>query len=157
MPHGYVHENLTEVPLERAQNLILRCLEYFERALDGFDPTTAVFNFPYNASSPAIEEWLGDRVMAFRTGYARINPLPRSGLKKLICHSHGPDNMDAFLEQQVDRFLASAGGWLIFNTHGLDGEGWGPLSSAGLDRLLGRLTAVDHVLVTPTGRALAGL
>lgn len=155
MPHGYVHRNLMEVPLQQARDLISRCLDYFSDTLNGFDPLQAIFNFPYNASSLAIEEWLADQVKAFRTGYAQINPLPHAGQKKLICSSHGPGNIDAFLTREIDRFLASTGGWLIFNAHGLDDEGWGPLSSSCLDGLLAKLTALESVLVIPTGQALA--
>ena len=157
MPHGYSHSNLAKLPLESAKDLILRCLDYFSTALNGFDPSQAVFNFPYNASTPAIERWLTNEVLAFRTGFAQVNPLPHVGQKKLICSSHGPGNIDAFLTQEIDRFVASAGGWLIFNAHGLDGEGWGPLSSACLDNLLARLTSIETIEVTPAGYALANL
>lgn len=157
MPHGYKHQNLTEVPLQDAKDLIMRCLDYFNEALDGFEPEEAIFNFPYNASNPAIEEWLADQVKAFRTGYAQINALPHVGQKKLICSSHGPGNIDTFLTQEINRFLASSGGWLIFNTHGLDEEGWGPLSASHLGRLLSELKAREDVLVIPTGRALANV
>ena len=117
-------------------------------------PSEAIFNFPYNASNPAIEEWLAVQVKAFRTGYAQINALPHVGQKKLICSSHGPGNIDAFLTKEINRFLASPGGWLIFNAHGLDEEGWGPLSASHLDSLLLELKAIENVLVIPTGRAL---
>lgn len=157
MPHGYRHQNLTEVPLQVAKDLILRCLDYFSEALNGFEPEQAIFNFPYNASTPAIEEWLADQVKAFRTGYAQINALPHAGQKKLICSSYGPGNIDTFLSEEINRFLASPGGWLIFNAHGLDEEGWGPLSASHLDGLLSELKALDEVLVIPTGRALANV
>jgi 16S rRNA A1518/A1519 N6-dimethyltransferase RsmA/KsgA/DIM1 with predicted DNA glycosylase/AP lyase activity len=62
--------------------LITRCLDYFSEALTGFEPEQAIFNFPYNASTPAIEEWLADKVMAFRTGSAQINALPHAGQKR---------------------------------------------------------------------------
>ncbi|MXW82319.1 MAG: polysaccharide deacetylase family protein [Rhodothermaceae bacterium] len=155
MPHGYKHRNLTEVPLQVAKDLIMRCLDYFSEALNGFDAKEAIFNFPYNASNPDIEEWLADQVRAFRTGYAQINALPHAGQKKLICSSHGPGNIDAFLSEEIDRFIASPGGWLIINAHGLDGEGWGPLSASHLDGLLFELKAIEKVLVIPSGRALA--
>ncbi|MDE2730095.1 MAG: polysaccharide deacetylase family protein [Bacteroidota bacterium] len=157
MPHGYSHLNLTELSFERATDQILRCLDYFTATLEGFDPAQAVFNFPYNASTPELEAWLGDQVLAFRTGYAQINPLPHAGQKKLICSSHGPGNVDSFLTGEIDLFLASRGGWYIFNAHGLDDEGWGPMSSSYLDSLLTRLTSLEHVEVVPAGRALAGL
>ncbi len=157
MPHGYRHANLTEMPLAHAKDLILRCLDFFSRELKGFNPEEAIFNFPYNASSPEIEEWLTGQVRAFRTGYAQINPLPHAGQSKLICSSHGPGNIDAHLTNEIDNLLALPSGWLIYNTHGLDDEGWGPLSSHVLDQLLERLTAIESIQVIPTGRALAGV
>ena len=44
--------------------------------------------------------------------------------------------------------------WLIFNTHGLDDEGWGPIRATYLDRLLDKLLAIDSVDILPAGRAL---
>ena len=157
MPHGYMHANLTEVPLQRAKDLILRCLGYFSRELKGFNPEEVIFNFPYNASNPEIEDWLVGQVKAFRTGYDPINPLPHAGQSRLTCTSHGPGTIDTHLINEVDNFLAQPSGWLIYNTHGLDDEGWGPLSSDVLDQLLERLTGIESVQVIPTGRALAGL
>ncbi len=157
MPHGYMHANLKEAPIERAKDLILRCLDYFSRELKGFEPQKAIFNFPYNASSPEIEAWLVEHVKAFRTGYAPINPAPHAGQTRLTCTSHGPGNIDRHLTNEIDNFLALPSGWLIYNTHGLDDEGWGPLSATVLDQLLARLTAIDTVEVIPTGRALAAL
>jgi hypothetical protein len=45
------------------------------------------------------------------------------------------------------------GGWFIFNSHGLDGEGWGPMSSGFLDELLAQLVELEHVAVLPVGKA----
>ena len=44
---------------------------------------------------------------------------------------------------------------LIFNTHGLDEEGWGPIRAAYLERLLERLLTIDTVEILPAGRAVA--
>ena len=44
-------------------------------------------------------------------------------------------------------------GWLCYNVHGLDDEGWGPLGSDTLDRLLEDLVARD-VRVLPITAAL---
>jgi len=51
-------------------------------------------------------------------------------------------------------FLKTDGGWLILNLHGLDEEGWGPISAAYLDKLLQRLSRIDQLAVLPTGAAL---
>jgi peptidoglycan/xylan/chitin deacetylase (PgdA/CDA1 family) len=157
MPHGYKHANKRELPLAESQDLIRRCLEVFAKELKGFDAKKAVFNFPFNASTPAVEEWLAGQVMAFRTGGPAINDLPHRGQSKLTCTSFGPENIDAHLVGEIDKLLAQPSGWLIYNTHGLDEEGWGPLSSSVLDRLLARLVAMPHVSILPAGRALSML
>ena len=154
MPHGLKHANKTEMPLAQAQDLILQCLDVFDRELEGFDRKKAVFNFPFNASTPEVEEWLSTQVMAFRTGGPPINPLPHAGQVRLTCTSHGPDPIDEDLTRRVDELLAQPSGWLVYNTHGIDDEGWGPLSSAALDRLLARLVAIPTVRVLPAGQAL---
>ena len=47
--------------------------------------------------------------------------------------------------------------WFLdsLNTHGLDDEGWGPIRSSYLQRLLERLLALETVEILPAGRALA--
>jgi peptidoglycan/xylan/chitin deacetylase (PgdA/CDA1 family) len=157
MPHGYKHANKRELPMAESQDLIRRCLEMFTKELKGFDAKKAVFNFPFNASTPAVEAWLTGEVMAFRTGGQAINDPPHRRQSKLTCTSFGPENIDAHLVGEIDKLLAQPSGWLIYNTHGLDEEGWGPLSSSVLDRLLTRLVAMPHVSVVPAGRALAAL
>lgn len=155
MPHGHRHENLQKLPLAAAQELVGRCLDIFSAKLEGFEARHAVFNFPYNASTPELERWLPMRVRAFRTGGGALNPLPHAGQVKLTCTSHGPDNCEAAIDREIDRLLARESGWLIFNTHGLDDEGWGPIGAGYLERLLDRLLACDTVEVLPAGRALA--
>lgn len=139
MPHGYKHSNLAELPLEDARQLVNKCLDIFSRELEGFEEQNAVFNFPYNASNKPIEDWLKTRVRAIRTGGPAVNPLPHQGQFRLTCISHGPENIDRHLEEQINQFLEGPSGWFIYNTHGLDQEGWGPVSSVFLDELLDRL------------------
>jgi peptidoglycan/xylan/chitin deacetylase (PgdA/CDA1 family) len=154
MPHGFSHTNKSKVPIEQAKDLIQRCLDYFTKELKGFEAQKAVFNFPFNASNSEVERWLSGQVLAFRTGGLAINPLPHRGQKKLTCTSHGPDGIDTHLTGEIDRLLARPSGWLIYNTHGLDEEGWGPLRARTLETLLERLNAVPTVAVVPAGRAL---
>ena len=42
--------------------------ELFAEKLEGFEAKKAVFNVPYNQSTPELEEWLPSVVRAFRTG-----------------------------------------------------------------------------------------
>jgi peptidoglycan/xylan/chitin deacetylase (PgdA/CDA1 family) len=154
MPHGYRHENLQKVPFEEGQELVRRCLGVFAEKSEGFDAKKAVFNFPYNASTPELEKWLPTQVRAFRTGGTAINPLPHPGQVKLACRSFGPGNAEAAIDQEITHLLAQESGWLIFNTHGLDDEGWGPIRATYLEGLLERLLTSETVEVLPAGRAL---
>jgi peptidoglycan/xylan/chitin deacetylase (PgdA/CDA1 family) len=154
MPHGYNHSNLGEITLGDAQSLVNKCLDIFSRELDGFMAENAVFNFPYNSSNKAIEDWLRTRVRAIRTGGPVANPLPHQGQFRLTCISHGPENIDRHLEEKIHEFLQGPSGWFIYNTHGLDEEGWGPVSSVFLDELLDRLTEHESANVLSVTQCL---
>ncbi len=154
MPHSYEHINLGMVSFEEARSLILKCLDIFKNELSGFVPEKSIYNFAYNASTPEIEKWLATQVRAFRTSGGCINPLPYRSMTKLTCGSHGPQNIDNHLEETINNFIEGDSGWLIYNTHGLDDEGWGPVSSSFLDELLHRLTKSETVKVLSVTQAL---
>jgi len=154
MPHGLLHHNLTEMPLEDAQRSIQRCLDIFEQELDGFQACESIYNFAYNASTLEIETWLPTVVKAYRTGGEPINPLPYSSQIKLTTDGHGPENCEQYLDEQIGWLLERPAGWLIYNTHGLEDEGWGPIRAEYLDALLDRLTRIESVAVMPVGNAL---
>jgi len=154
MPHSYRHANLRQLPLSESKDLIRRCLDVFSKELKNFDRTNAIYNFAYNASTPDLEAWLPTQVRAFRTGGGAINPLPHKGQVKLTCTSFGPGNCEQAIDREIEKLLARKTGWLIFNTHGLDEEGWGPIRATYLDRLLDKLLAIESVDVFPAGRAL---
>lgn len=164
MPHSLDHKNLTELPLEEAKADIDACLTYFEQHLQGYRPEDAVYNFAYNASTPELDAYALTKVKAVRTGGwgilesgTTVNPMPTAeGPFRLGCWSYGPDNADEWVEEEVNRLLAGTGGWLILNLHGLDEEGWGPVSSGYLDGLLKRLVEIPHLAVLPVGMALRG-
>ena len=154
MPHSYRHANLTQMPIEEASELILKCFDIFSKELIDFNQEESIFNFPFNASNTELEELLKPMVRAVRTGGPAINELPDNELFRLSCTTKGPENIDTHLEQTINELLEEPSGWLIYNTHGLDDEGWGPLSSSYLDELLSRLVQMDHVAVLPVGLAL---
>ena len=154
MPHGYNHANKREIGFQAAKDSILRCLDIFGEKLDGFDPKRAVFNFPYNQSTPEIEAWLPSVVRAFRTSGGGLNPLPSPATVKLTTTGFGPDNCEQHLDREIEKLLAQPEGWLVYNTHGLDEEGWGPIRASYLEQLLDRLVT-KGVEVLPAGVALA--
>jgi peptidoglycan/xylan/chitin deacetylase (PgdA/CDA1 family) len=153
MPHGYRHANKAELPLAEAKRLIEACLDVFRAELAGFDPSEASFAFPYNRSTPELEAWLAGRVRAFRTRGDPVMPLPPPGQQRVSCVAFGPERCDDHLSRTIESFLAGDPGWLCYNVHGLDGEGWGPLGSDTLERLLEDLVARD-VRVLPITAAL---
>lgn len=154
MPHGWKHAYLPDIPLEEAQGLISRCLERFSEKLRGFDPARSVFNFPYNYSSPEIEAWLPEVVKAFRTSGGGINPLPTKNTVKITTEGHGPDNSEAHLDSRLEEFISGPSGWFVYNLHGLEEEGWGPIRAVYLEKLLARLIKEPTVRIVPTGRVL---
>lgn len=154
MPHGYKHADKQALPFEEGQRLIMDCLTAFSQALDGFTPKDAIFNFPYNRSTPELESWLPSVVRAFRTAGGGINPLPHHGQVKLTTTAYGPGNCEQHLDAEVGKLLNLTSGWLIYNTHGLDDEGWGPIGAGYLDRLLDRLSSISTVRIMPTGKVL---
>jgi len=155
MPHGLIHHNLAKMPLADAQRSITRCLEIFTQELENFQAQEAVYNFAYNASTPEIEAWLPSVVKAFRTGGEGINPLPHRGQVRLTTSAYGPENCEWHLDECIARLLAPPSGWLIYNVHGLDEEGWGPIRAEYLEELLDRLSSTEGVTALPVGRALS--
>jgi len=161
MPHTWEHVNLTEIPIDRAKENIDKCLYYFEKKLEGFLASDAVYNFAYNASTPELEDYLLERVRAVRTGGwlvlkdSKVNLLPVSPKPvRLGCWGEGPGLCDNYVEEEVNSFLSGPGGWLILNLHGLDDEGWGPISTNYLDNLLKSLVKIDYLEILPAGEVL---
>ena len=153
-PHGYRHADKAALPFAEAQTLIRDCLAIFQSELAGFNPRQSVFAFPYGATTPELNQWLPTVVRADRAAGTGFNPLPHPQLTHLTTTAFGPGNCEAHLDEQVAQLLSQPSGWLVYCAHGLDDEGWGPLSADYLDRLLGRLTAIPTVKVLPTGAAL---
>jgi len=164
MPHSWEHLNLTELPEKEAKERIEKCLDYFEKNLDGYEPENAVYNFAFNASTADLDNFTLERARAVRTGGWMVlkdtsaNPIPISqGSFRLGCWSHGPDNSDEYVDSEINKFLEEPGGWLILNLHGLDNEGWGPVSTNYLDGLLKRLVDIESLEIVPTGAVLSRL
>ena len=155
MPHSWKHLNLARQSPKKAKRLIDKCLDYFEQNLERYKAAEAVFNFPFNASTEEIEQYTLGKVRAIRSYGEQINPLPLGeGPLRLGCSSMGSKNIDAWVQKQIDDFLSSEGGWLILNTHGLDGEGWGPMSSQFLNNLLKQLVKINTLEILPTGEVI---
>lgn len=153
-PHGYNHTDKSQVGFVEARDLILRCLDLFATNLHGFSPARSIFSFPYNAATPELERWLPTTVRAYRTAGETINPLPKADTVRLT--TGGWQDAEEWLDRYVDDLLARDHGWLIYCAHGLDGEGWGPLRSEYLERLLERLVHTENLGLLSARDALDG-
>ena len=159
MPHSWKHLNLAKISHRKAVKLIDKCLEYFSEHLQGYKNEEAIFNFPFNASTPALENYLLTKVRAVRTwGAGAINSIPDNTDPLVLgCASRGPQNIDDWVDEKINAFLQKEKGWLILNLHGLDDEGWGTISDDYLHKLLARLIQIPHLEVLPTGMVLKRL
>ena len=129
MMHSWAHNNLGRTPIEQAKELIDKCIDYFSEHLDGFEQEKAIFNFPFNSSTPELEAYVLSKTRALRTANNwSVMPFPSPGTRILDCILHfKPGNGDEWMESQINTFLGDeAGGWLIVNLHGLGNEGWAP-------------------------------
>ena len=164
MPHTWEHVKLTEVSFNEAKERLDRCFEYFSDNLDGYSNDKAVYNFAFNASNEELDLYCLKKVKAIRTGHwvlstndASKNDFPKAEYKdpiRLGCIGYGPDTADDFVEKEINAFLASEGGWFIINLHGLDNEGWGPVTTKYYDGLLKRLVEIPRLDLLPVGSVL---
>ena len=154
MPHSWKHLNLARQPFQEAKEWIELCLEYFAINLEGYNNEEAVFNFPFNSSTPQLEEFVLSKVLALRSYESKVSEGEKSNMFRKGCRTMGPNNIDSWVRKQINNFLRSNGGWLILNVHGLDNEGWGPISSTYLEKLLQRLVKIDTLEILPTGFVL---
>ena len=67
----------------------------------------------------------------------------------------GREDAEPWLDHYLEDLLALPEGWLIYNVHGLDGEGWGPLRSEYLTRTLDRLVTISDLRILPARDVLA--
>ncbi len=153
-PHSWSHRDHAAIPLEEAKGEVDLCLEAFERNLKDFDAKRSVYGFPFNASNPAIEAYVTSKCRAGRTGGDGFNPLPTNALVRIHSAVGPSGNNDAHLEGCVAGWLAKSEGWLIWNGHGLDAEGWGPVTPDCVRRIYDRLLKLGHVRILTPGEAL---
>ena len=152
-PHGFRHANKSELPFDEARSLILRCLDVFSHELTRFEPAQTIFAFPYNDSTPELEAWLPDVVRGFRTKGPAINTIPTPQTVKLT--TGGWEDAEPWLDRCLEQLLGLEDGWLIYNAHGLDGEGWGPLRSEYLNQVLEKLVRLPDLKILPAIDVLA--
>jgi peptidoglycan/xylan/chitin deacetylase (PgdA/CDA1 family) len=157
MPHSWQHLNYQRVKIEDVKDDVNRCLDYFGEHLKGFKVKEAIYNLPFNSSNAEVEAFILSNVKALRTKLPNINaenPLPNKTTRLVSCESFGDQNMDEWLDKKINNFLQNEPTWMVINAHGLDEEGWGPISSQYLEKTLDRLVQLPNLEILPTAKVL---
>lgn len=158
-PHGYAHEHLGTLDLAVACDSLQRTHDTFQRQLPGFDPRRSFFHLAYLAAPVPVVQWLGARTLGARMALGRDgrNDLSTwSPGQPIDCTTFPPPDADRLVQQRIQRFIQDENGWLVLVLHGLDGEGWGTVSSDALARMLDDIAAAG-VVVSPPNRVASGM
>jgi peptidoglycan/xylan/chitin deacetylase (PgdA/CDA1 family) len=153
-PHGYAHEHLGSLDVVAACDSVQRTLDAFQRELPNFDPRGSFFHLAYLAAPVPMVQWIGERTLGARMALGRDgrnDPAAWSPGRPIDCTTFAPPDADAVAHQRIRRFLQDEDGWLVLVFHGLDGEGWGTVSSDALARMLDDIESAG-VAVTPPNR-----
>lgn len=135
-PHGFDHSNLSEFSFEMATQSLTKCFETFEKNLNQFDLKQSIFNYPYNAGTPELNQWLLTKVRAVRVGGSGFNS--EADLSTRIFHStsFGPGECSESLRENLVRSEQVRPHAFIQTLHGVESEGWGPIGLEALDKIL---------------------
>jgi peptidoglycan/xylan/chitin deacetylase (PgdA/CDA1 family) len=157
-PHSWSHRNHAAMAPAEAQAEVERALAVFEKELPGFRRADAVYMFPYNRGGPEVEAFVSGQCRAFRVGGEPFNPLPDPALKRLGSVTSNSGVCDAEVSYWIGEWLEREPSWLLFAAHGLNQEGWGPMTPDGLRRILDRvLKRPDTAIVTPAAALRAAV
>jgi len=140
-PHGWRHTNLSQVPHEQAVEECRRCLDVFGRSSRDSIAKQAVYNYAYNASTPALNEWLLPRVAGIREGGSGF--LSRGQLASRVWTSvtFGPGDPAEHLMMQLQQSRAQKPAAFFYALHGVDGEAWGAIALDSLRNALDLISA----------------
>jgi len=157
-PHGWDHADLSKLSFEEAVQRIDKCLAHFAEHLDGFVAANAVYHLTYNRSTFEVDQYLLQRVCAIRT--TGSEGIPGDGLnhkddlkrRTFGCAWQGPEVCDEHLLQHLKRAGSSPdAAHFCYMLHGLDLEGWGPVSRLGLTRALDTIMESSNLTYEPIG------
>lgn len=154
-PHGPFHKPrsgedrkkaLGEMPFANSTAAIERCLSDFTANLKGFAAERACFHYPHNKGNPQLNEWLLKTVAAVRLApdkefrgkeFHGYNAPEQIENRVLYCTTYGHKSPLELVEKAI---AAKPYAWIVA-LHGVDGEGWGPVTQGVLDTLLTRIAA----------------
>ncbi|MEO0793867.1 MAG: polysaccharide deacetylase family protein [Verrucomicrobiota bacterium] len=156
-PHGLDHSDLTTISHEDADRMIDDCLNFFQENLSDFKVADTVYHLTYNRSTPSIDSHLLNRVAAIRTNGKTsksgtgLNTLNDLSSRIIKCTGHGPGHCDEHLQQCLSHAEESNAAQFCYMLHGLDNEGWGPISQQGLEESLDTILVSNRLFYQPIG------
>ena len=131
--HSMTHPALPNVPAD----LVRRELLYSKRRIMNRlgIPGPLTFGFPYNQSSPEVKKQVEKYYLAARVGGHGINipgEIDFYNVSSWWPLAHTP------LEETLDKIreAKAKNAWLVIGLHGMDDEGWHPISTVRMDRIL---------------------
>lgn len=146
-PHGYEHNNFTQMPYDQAISEIEKSIEIFSNYLYGFSMKDMIYTLPFNASNKALEEYFYTNNIRFRTHGSYINNLPTKNTLKLT--TNGGQNAEELFDIYLSELYKVKEGWLFYNVHGLDGEGFGPMRASFVEEKLKEILDRDDIELLP--------
>ncbi|WP_446325672.1 polysaccharide deacetylase family protein [Blastomonas sp. CACIA14H2] len=153
-PHGHAHEFYGRMDLDTARRSIESCWQTFERELPGFDRRSSIFHVPYLSAPDELVRWIGQQSLGARLvcGGEGLNTMTIPVGNPIDCICFGPHEVGAAANQRLSRFRYETG-WLVFVFHGIDDEGWGPITSGELEILVDSALSAN-MLIAPPSRLL---
>lgn len=149
--HSMTHPHLPDIPLDEARRELIYSKRRITQRL-GL-PGSKTFAFPYNHTSPAIEELVEKYYLAGRIGGEGIN-LPGE-IEFAHVSSWWPlSTMPTGMTLDKIREAKDKRAWLVIGLHGVDDEGWHPIPYERMDAIL-KFLADDGEICVDTFKALA--
>lgn len=143
-PHGSDHKNLTTLEFSDATASIQNCFEDFQK--NNYSLASSTFHYPYNSGSASLNRYLLHYVRWIRVGATNNlvwNRQQEIDEGVLFCTGYGPDFCDEHLLNLLESSIPDDGRLLIYNLHGIEGEGWGSIHEKALR------VALERIITSP--------
>ena len=151
-PAGRFIPLIGKISVESAQASVQRTLDRFASELPGFDARQSLYHLAYLAAPAPIVQWIGERTLGARMALGnagRNDPAAWSRGKPVDCLTFGPPDASLRAEDRIERFIRDEDCWLLLVLHGLDGEGWGTVTSTALEQMLDEVLSAGVEVTTP--------
>ncbi|MBN2327543.1 MAG: polysaccharide deacetylase family protein [Candidatus Omnitrophica bacterium] len=144
--HSMTHPHLPQLDESEVKRQLLYSKRRITKRLTLWGRKT--FAFPYNDSSPAVREMAGRYYLAAREG-TRTGEINQPGaIDFLGVRSWWPlqHNTLGDIVEKIDE-TRDMRGWLVIGLHGMNGEGWHPITTEKMTGVLDYLSKQNDVYV----------